>query len=332
MNILLTGGAGYIGSHCTLELIKRGHKVTVLDNLERGHLETLDTIKQLVGEFEFLKLDLRNLEELRTGLRDRQFDAVIHFAAYIDVGESVREPAKYFENNLVGSQYLFQVLLENKVDNVIFSSSAAVYGTQEIVPIPETAEKHPDSPYGETKLLMELILENYCQYSGMNAVALRYFNPSGAEGNIGERHYPETHAVPRVLKALLDNNFTFGVFGDDYDTPDGSCIRDFIHIQDLVDAHIACIDFLNNNKGFHAFNVATGKGTSVLELIKTAEEISGRKLDYKIQPRREGDPAQLVADPTKINSEIGWNAKYDIKDILKSAWEFAQKRPESDYQ
>ena len=332
MNILLTGGAGYIGSHCTLELIKRGHKVTVLDNLERGHQETLDTIQQQVGEFEFLKLDLRNLDELRSGLKDRHFDAVIHFAAYIDVGESVREPAKYFENNVVGSQYLFQVLLENKVNNVIFSSSAAVYGTQEIVPIPETAEKHPDSPYGETKLLMEMILENYCQYSGMNAVALRYFNPSGAEGSIGERHYPETHAVPRVLKALLDDNFIFGVFGDDYDTPDGSCIRDFIHIQDLVDAHIACIDFLNNNKGFHAFNVATGKGTSVLELIKTAEEVSGRKLKYKIQPRREGDPAQLVADPTKINTEIGWKAKYDIKDILKSAWEFEQKRPESDYQ
>lgn len=332
MNILLTGGAGYIGSHTTLELIKRGYQVSVLDNLERGHQETLYSIKQLVGEFEFLNIDLRNLENLRNGLRDRNFDAVIHFAAYIDVGESVREPAKYFENNVVGSQYLFQVLLENKVNNIIFSSSAAVYGTQEVVPIPETAEKHPDSPYGETKLLMEMILQNYCQYAGMNAVALRYFNPSGAEGNIGERHKPETHAVPRVLKALMDDKFTFGVYGDDYDTPDGSCIRDFIHIQDLVDAHIACIDFLNTNKGFHNFNVATGKGTSVLELIKTAEEVSGKKLNYKIQPRREGDPAQLVADPTKINTELGWKAKFDIKDILKSAWEFEQKRPESDYQ
>lgn len=331
MNILVTGGAGYIGSHTALELLKRGHTVTILDNLGKGHQETLDKIRKLAGEYEFLKLDLRDLDGLRSGLKGKYFDAVIHFAAYIEVGLSVQEPAMFFENNVVGSQYLFQVLLENKVNNIIFSSSAAVYGTQDIVPIKETADKHPDSPYGETKLLMERILESYCRYAGLNAIALRYFNPAGAEGNIGERHYPETHAIPRLLKALSDDSFTFGVYGNDYDTPDGSCIRDFIHIYDLVEAHIDCIQYLNTDKGFHAFNVATGSGTSVLELIRTAEEVTGKKLNYEIQPRRAGDPARLVADPTLIFEQMGWKAKYNIKDIIQSAWEFEKARPASDY-
>lgn len=331
MKILVTGGAGYIGSHCALELIKKGYEVTILDNLEKGHQETLDTITRLAGEYEFLKLDLRDLEKLREGLQGKHFDCVIHFAAYLEVGLSVKKPAMFFENNVVGSQYLFQTLLDNDIKNVIFSSSAAVYGTQEIVPIKEDADKHPDSPYGETKLLMERILESYCQYAGMNAVALRYFNPAGSHGSIGERHYPETHAVPRVLKALMDENFPFAVFGNDYDTPDGSCIRDFIHISDVVDAHISCIDYLNSNKGFETFNVATGSGTSVLELIKTAEEVTGKKLNYKIQPRREGDPARLIADPAKIFEKMGWKSKFNIKDILQSAWEFEQTRPQSDY-
>lgn len=331
MNILITGGAGYIGSHCALKLLEQGYNVTILDNLEKGHQETLDKIRKSIGEFEFLKLDLRNLESLRVSLKGRYFDAVIHFAAYIEVGLSVQKPAIFFENNVVGSQYLFQTLLENKVRNIIFSSSAAVYGTQTVIPIKEIADKHPDSPYGETKLLMEQILESYCRYADMNAVALRYFNPAGADGRIGERHFPETHAVPRVLRALMDQNFSFGVYGDDYETPDGSCIRDFIHIDDIVDAHIRCIDYLEENKGFDVFNIATGSGTSVLELIKTAEEVSGKKLDFQIQPRREGDPARLVADPTKIFEKLNWKARYNIKEIIQSAWEFEQTRPISDY-
>ena len=332
MNILVTGGAGYIGSHTTLELLKKGHTVTVLDNLERGHQDTLDKITSQVGEFEFQKVDLKNLEELQSALQGKFYDAVIHFAAFIEVGESVKFPEKYYENNVIGSQNLFQSLLSNEVRNIIFSSSAAVYGTQESVPIPENADKHPDSPYGDTKLQTEKNLEEHCANSGMNAVALRYFNPGGANGLIGERHVPETHAVPRVLKAISDPNFTFGLFGDDYDTPDGSCIRDFIHINDLVEAHISCIDYLHNNTGFHAFNVATGKGTSVLELIKTAEEVTGQKLNYRVEQRREGDPAQLVADPTKIMNEVGWSAKYGIKEILESTWEFEKTRPTEDYE
>ncbi len=331
MRILITGGAGYIGSHCALELLKRGYEVTILDNLEKGHQETLDTVRQLGGEYDFLRVDLRDIKSLREELRGKHFDCVIHFAAYLEVGLSVKNPAIFFENNVVGSQYLFQVLLENNIRNVIFSSSAAVYGTQEVVPIKEDAGKHPDSPYGETKLLMERILENYCRYAGMNAVALRYFNPAGAQGSIGERHYPETHAIPRLLRALIDPAFKFGVYGDDYDTPDGSCIRDFIHINDLVDAHIRCIDYLNTNKGFQTFNVATGTGTSVFELIKTAEGISGKKLNYEIQPRRGGDPAKLIADPGKIKSIMAWTAKHNIKEILESAWSFEINRPASDY-
>lgn len=330
MNILITGGAGYIGSHCALELLKRGHRVTILDNLEKGHKETLKKIRS-VGKFDFLKIDLRDLNALKKGLKNKNFDAVIHFAAYIEVGLSVKEPAIFFENNVVGSQYLFQTLLENKVKNIIFSSSAAVYGTQEIVPIKETANKHTDSPYGETKLLMERILENYCKYANMNAIALRYFNPAGSQGEIGERHYPETHVIPRLLRSILDSSFQFSVYGDDYDTPDGSCIRDFIHINDVVDAHIQCIDYLHRNSGFEVFNIGTGKGTSVFELIKISEEITGKKLNYFTKTRREGDPAKLIADPSKIKEKMNWASRYSIQDIIESAWIFEQTRPTSDY-
>lgn len=329
MNILITGGAGYIGSHTAYQLVSEGHKVTIIDNLEKGHQSALDTIKS-VGDFEFLQTDLRDLVALRNGLKGKSFDAVIHFAAYLEVGLSVREPAMFFENNVVGSQYLFQVLLENNVKNIIFSSSAAVYGTQDSdLLIKETALKSPDSPYGETKLLVERILKNYCNFAGVNAVALRYFNPAGASYGLGERHVPETHVIPRVLRALIDENFDFGVYGDDYKTPDGSCIRDFIHIEDLVNAHIAAIH--HNNKGFQAYNVGTGKGTSVFEIISTAEKVTGKKLNYDIKPRREGDPAFLVADPQEFIRNTGWDAQYGIEDIIKSAWEFEQNRPQEDY-
>lgn len=329
MKVLVTGGAGYIGSHTSYQLLKDGHEVTILDNMEKGHESALDIVKQ-AGEFDFLKSDLRDLVALREVLNGKSFDAVIHFAAYLEVGLSVKQPAIFFENNVVGSQNLFQVLLENGINNVIFSSSAAVYGTQTSNSmISESSPKSPDSPYGETKLLTERILESYCKYTDMNAVALRYFNPAGAAFGLGERHLPETHVIPRVLRAFLDQSFKFGVFGDDYPTPDGSCIRDFIHVEDLVSAHIAAV--YNISRGFRAYNVGTGNGTSVFEVIKAAEDVVGKKLTYEISERREGDPAMLVADPKLFTNDSGWKAKHDIHDILESAWEYEQSRPESDY-
>lgn len=332
MKILITGGAGYIGSHTAYKLIKQGHNVTIIDNLEKGHQSTLDKLKEKAGEFSFIKADLRDINSLREKLESKEFDAVIHFAAYLEVGRSTREPEVFMQNNVCGSQNLLQVLIENKISNVIFSSSAAVYGTPESTPIPEDAKKQPDSPYGESKLITERVLKTYCDFRGMNVVALRYFNPAGTFDDLeGERHIPETHLIPLLLHAYLDDSFKFSVYGDDYNTPDGSAIRDFIHMEDLVDAHIQCVQFLENNKGFHTFNVGTGHGASVLEVVKAAEKIIGKKLDYNSGPRREGDPDRLIADPTKIKTEMGWEAKYGIEEIVKSAWEWEQKRSLDDY-
>ena len=329
--ILVTGGAGYIGSHTCLQLLKEGYEVIILDNLEKGHQETLDALGK-IGSYEFINVDLRNLDELRKALEPYSFDAVIHFAAYLEVGFSTRNPELFFQNNVVGSQNLLQVLIEKNILNFIFSSSAAVYGTQESVPISETASMQPDSPYGETKLIIEQILRNYAEYRDMNAIALRYFNPAGAVAELpGERHIPETHVIPLLFHSFIDDDFTFSVYGDDYETTDGSAIRDFIHIADLADAHVKSVKYLQNMSGFEAFNVATGKGTSVLELVKTAEEVVGEKLNYNLGPRRAGDPKELVADPSKIMREMDWDAKYNLKDMLSSAWEWERQRDLADY-
>lgn len=333
MKILVTGGAGYIGSHTALELLKQGQHVAVLDNLEKGHQNVVEVLAEQGGDyFSFIKADLRDLAALRSELADVDIDATIHFAAYLEVGLSTQKPELFFENNVVGSQNLFQVLIEKDSKDIVFSSSAAVYGTQETVPIPESAAKHPDSPYGETKYIMERILESYTNFKGMNAIALRYFNPAGAvEGLPGERHIPETHLIPLLLHAYLSDDFQFKINGDDYPTQDGTAIRDFIHIQDLVNAHILSLEYLKHNPGFHAFNVGTGAGSSIKDVITTAEEVVGRELAYEVGPRRVGDPAELVADPNLIQTRIGWKAEYSLKDIIKSAWEWEQRRDIQDY-
>jgi len=332
MKILVTGGAGYIGSHTALRLIGLGHEVAILDNLERGRQETLDSIKKQAGDFEFLLADLCDLDKLHQILKDKKFDAVIHFAAYALVKESTDFPEKYMTNNVVGSQNLFQTLLEYNINNVIFSSSAAVYGTPDQVPIKETAATRPESPYGTSKLIMEMILKEYCSFKGMNAVSLRYFNPAGSyKGLIGERHLDETHIIPRLLHAFLDSSFKFSVFGSDYETSDGTAVRDYVHILDLVEAHIKAIDFLKKYQGYEVFNVATGQGSSINEVISAAEKVTGKKLKFQTGPRRPGDPAILVCDPAKIKDKMDWQAQYSLNDIIQSAWEFETKRPASDY-
>jgi UDP-glucose 4-epimerase len=327
MNILVTGGAGYIGSHATLALRQLGYDVTVLDNLENGHFSNIEYIIKTAGEIDFINCDLRNIEDLRNKLPIDKFDAVIHFAAYIDVGLSVQKPEIFFENNLVGSQNLLQVMVEKNIKKIIFSSTAAVYGTPKVFPIPETASKHPESPYGTSKLLVEKLLKTYSEYKDIDVVILRYFNPAGAYSEqLGERHDPETHVIPRLLKAYLDSNFKFGVYGNNYDTPDGSAIRDYIHIMDLVDAHITCLKYLKSFNGIDTFNVGTGKGVSVFELIEIASKITSKQLAYDIQPKREGDPAILIADPSKINNQLGWHTQYSIEQIVQSAWDWEQSR------
>lgn len=326
MNILVTGGAGYIGSHTVLQLLQQGHSVTILDHLNKDKADILDAIRQEAGEFELIKVDLQDLQELRNVLKGKHFDAVIHFAAFIEVGFSTKDPVKFIDNNVIGSQNLTKVLLENDIKNLIFSSSAAVYGTPKSVPIKEDAQLNPENPYGLTKVITEEILESYAQFLDMNVVALRYFNPSGSyKGLIGEKHQPETHVIPLILHTLTDASATFKVFGEDYDTPDGTAIRDYIHVLDLADAHISCIDYLNKNKGFEVFNVGTGDGSSVMEVIKATELITGKKVRYEVTQRRTGDSARLIADPTKIKSKLGWKAKYSLNDIIQSAWDWEQK-------
>jgi len=331
MNILITGGAGYIGSHTAYKLIKAGHNVTILDNLEKGHQETLDVLRQKAGDFKFINVDLRDIKGLRTALSKSVINSVIHFAGYIEVGRSAKEPQEFFENNTVGSQNLFKVLIENNIKKLIFSSTAAVYKPQDKL-LNENDTLAPESPYGTSKLLTERMLESYAKFANFNSIALRYFNPAGSFGGlIGERHLPETHLIPRLLRAFISDNINFGIFGNDYDTPDGTAVRDYIHLEDLVDAHISALKFLENNTGHHKFNVASGIGTSVQKMVDTAQKVLGKKLNYKIHPRRKGDADRLVASPNKINTEIGWKTKYDIEDIIKSAWEYERIRPANDY-
>jgi UDP-glucose 4-epimerase len=332
MKILVTGGAGYIGSHTTLELLRQGHQVSILDHLEKDKQEILDTVRTEAGDFEILKADLRNPEQLKQTLAGKAFDAVIHFAAFIEVGISTKQPVEFIDNNVIGTQNLIKVLMENGIINIVFSSSAAVYGTPESVPIREDARMHPENPYGLTKVLTEEILKCYCDFAGLNVVALRYFNPAGSyQGKIGERHNPETHVIPRLLRSFLDESFKFSIFGDDYETDDGTAIRDYIHILDLADAHIKCLGYLTGHKGFNAFNVGTGMGSSIKQVITTAEKITGKKLAFTTEQRRTGDSARLVADPSKIKKEMGWEPKYSLEDIISSAWEWEQRRTVADY-
>lgn len=332
MNVLITGGAGYIGSHTLLELLQKGHSVSVLDHLVKDKTDILNTVESIAGKFEILKADLRDKTELAHVLSGKTFDCVIHFAAFIEVGMSTKDPAGFIENNVNGTQNLLQALEKINVKNVVFSSSAAVYGTPESTPIPETAKPNPENPYGLTKYLAEEILKCYSEFSGFNAISLRYFNPAGSfEGKIGERHFPETHLIPRLLRHIIDKSHKFAIYGNDYDTPDGTAIRDYIHILDLAEAHVKTVEYLQGFKGYDVFNVGTGEGYSVAQIIEAARKITGKSFSVDTHPRRQGDSPKLIANPAKIANVLGWKAKYSLEDIISSAWEWEQVRPVSDY-
>ncbi len=321
MKILVTGGAGYIGSHMVKVLLERGHEVVVADSLERGFQDAVDgRAKQFIGNL----LNKQFVEQL---FLENHFDGVIHFAAYIAVGESMVKPAMYFENNFTGALNVLEEMNKNNVNNFIFSSTAAVYGTPTRVPIDEEHNKMPENPYGESKLMVEHLLRWIHQIYKINFVALRYFNASGAslDASVGERHKPETHIIPRVISSALQNN-TFSLFGDTYETPDGTCIRDYIHVLDLCEAHILALEKLWKNGGDDFYNVGVGKGYSNKEVVAMVEKVSGQKIHVEIVEKRAGDPNQLIANPAKIQSELGFSPKYsDLETVVKTAWEWHRR-------
>jgi UDP-glucose 4-epimerase len=318
--ILVTGGAGYIGSHTRYFLEKHGHSVLVADSLIRGHKEAVPT--------EILRtIDLREREKLTRLLQEGRVEAVIHFAAYISVGESTTRPEVYFANNVSGSLSLFEAMLEAGVKRVVFSSTAAAYGIPKSVPIREDAPYAPINPYGESKVMVEKILEWLDRYRELRSIRLRYFNACGSEpeSGLGERHDPETHLIPLLLEAVRSGK-PVSLFGDDYPTPDGTCIRDYIHVSDLAEAHIVAVEHLLKGGASDVFNVGTGTGHSVKEVLAAVERVTGKKVPHVIGPRREGDPPSLVADSTKLQSRLGWRAaRMDLDRVVADAWHFANR-------
>ncbi|AIQ63180.1 UDP-glucose 4-epimerase [compost metagenome] len=324
MAILVTGGAGYIGSHTVAELLERGEDVVVLDNLVTGHRESLLGGRLYVG-------DLRDKELLAKLFAENDIDAVIHFAASSLVGESMKDPVKYYDNNVYGTQCLLEGMQKAGVNKIVFSSTAATYGEPEKVPIEETDRTQPSNVYGETKLTMERMMSWFDKVLGIKYVALRYFNAAGAHasGKIGEDHRPESHLIPLVLQTALKQRESIAVFGEDYPTEDGTCIRDYIHVSDLADAHVRAVNYLRGGNSSNFFNLGNGTGFSVKEVIETAKEVTGLDIPVVIQERRAGDPAVLVASSEKARSVLGWNpARADLKDIIQSAWSWHSSHPQ----
>lgn len=318
MRVLVVGGAGYIGSHTTLMLAEAGHEPVVFDNLSMGH-------DWAVQWGEFVQGDLSDGDLLRTTLKEQRIEAVVHFAAFAYVGESVQNPRKYFENNVVQTLSLLNAMLDTGVKQIIFSSTCASYGIPERVPIDEHHPQKPINPYGESKLMVERILHWYGQAYDLNWIALRYFNAAGADpmARIGESHDPETHLIPLVIDAALERRGPVQIFGTDYATPDGTAVRDYIHVSDLADAHIRAIEYLANGGVSQPINLGTGRGYSVREVVDSVGRVSGKQVPFEEGPRREGDPPALVANPARAAEILGWRAKYqELDDIVATAWEW----------
>jgi len=321
--ILVCGGAGYVGSHAVHHLIERGEEVVVVDNLQQGHLEAVHP------KAHFYQVDIRNEDQLREVFSKHQIESVIHFAANSLVGESMQLPLKYYENNVYGTQVLLSLMVEFNVKYIVFSSTAAVYGEQEKMPITENATSIPTNTYGETKLAMEKMMNWVNKAHGIQYISLRYFNVAGAHSeNLGEDHNPETHLIPLILKVPLGQREEILIFGDDYDTPDGTCIRDYIHVNDLIDAHILALEKLRQGSESQIYNLGNGSGFSVKEVIEAARKVTGHPIPVKVVERRAGDPAQLIASSTKAQQELGWKPKFsNIEEIVATAWKWHQANP-----
>ncbi|MGN9867026.1 UDP-glucose 4-epimerase GalE [Bacillus swezeyi] len=325
MAILVCGGAGYIGSHAVAELLSRDEEVVIIDNLQTGHEEAA------LSGASFYKGDLRDETLLRKVFQENTIEAVMHFAADSLVGESVTDPLKYYDNNVYGAVCLLKVMREFDVKQIVFSSTAATYGEPDRVPIMETDVANPTNPYGETKLAIEKMLKWSEKAYGIRHVVLRYFNVAGAhvKGLIGEDHQPETHLIPIILQTALGKRDKIMIFGDDYLTPDGTCIRDYIHVMDLVDAHILAVERLRDGGESAVYNLGNGTGFSVKEVVETARKVTGRPIPAEIAERRAGDPAQLIASSAKAMHELGWKPKYnDLETIIESAWNWFKEHPD----
>ncbi|TVX89412.1 UDP-glucose 4-epimerase GalE [Paenibacillus agilis] len=325
MSILVTGGAGYIGSHTVQALLDGGYNVVVVDNLTTGHIESINQ-----AQVKFYSCDIRDKEMLSRIMREHSVESVIHFAASSLVGESMKDPAKYYDNNVYGTQCLLEAMSSQNVKHIVFSSTAATYGNPKQLPILETEPTMPTNTYGETKLTMERMMRWFEQAYGMTYVALRYFNAAGASENgaIGEDHTPETHLIPLVLQVALNQREHISVFGDDYDTSDGTCIRDYIHVSDLADAHVKALQHLQDGGTSDVFNLGNGNGYSVLEIIEAARVVTGHSIPARMEARREGDPAILIADASKAREQLKWVPQWtDIQQIISSAWKWHQANP-----
>jgi UDP-glucose 4-epimerase len=323
MAILVTGGAGYIGSHTVLYLKQRGEEVIVLDNLQKGH-------RDAVLDAKFYKGDLKDDGILDQIFKTHHIDAVIHFAANSLVGESVEKPLEYYDNNVIGTYHLVKKMIEHGVKKIVFSSTAATYGNPVRVPIQEDDPTVPTNPYGDTKLAIEKMLKWADGAYGLKSVSLRYFNAAGAdpEGRIGEDHTPETHLIPIVLQVALGQRDKVSIFGDDYPTEDGTCIRDYIHVMDLAEAHYLALQKLNNTNESGVYNLGNGKGFSVKEVIETCRKVTKREIPVEIAPRRAGDPAVLIASSEKAKRELGWEPKYpSLEEIITHAWNWHKNNP-----
>lgn len=324
MSILVLGGAGYIGGHTVYSLIEQGYEVVIIDNLEAGHREALHP------QAKFYKGDIRDREFLDSVFEQETIESVIHFAASIEVAESMKDPLKYYDNNLYGTKVLLDAMVAYGINKIVFSSTAAVYGEPESIPICEGDRTNPKNPYGETKFAMEKMVHWVGEAHGLSYVSLRYFNACGAHvnGTIGEAHNPETHLIPLILQVPLGQKEAIHIFGSDYDTTDGTCIRDYIHVSDLAQAHILAVQYLTDGNTSNIFNLGNGIGFSVKEVVQMARKVTGHPIPVNYKERRAGDPARLIASSEKARTKLGWNPKYaDLEQIISTAWNWHKNHP-----
>jgi UDP-glucose 4-epimerase len=322
-SVLVTGGAGYIGSHAVKSLRAAGQRVVVYDDLSAGHHEATRFADA------FIDGDIHDTEKLRSAFRDHEVDAVMHFAAWLSVGDSVRDPAGYYRNNVIGALSVLDAMVAERVLRFVFSSTAAVFGNPVETPITEDHPTQPINAYGETKLAVERALPHYEQAYGLRSVALRYFNAAGADpdGELGEDHHPELHLIPRAIDAALGRD-TFQIFGDDYETPDGTCLRDYIHVTDLADAHLRALESLRSGGPSARYNLGNGRPTSVKEVVDSVARVAGRQVPVTVGPRRAGDPGVLFASSARIKQDLGWTPRFeDIDTIVRTAWQWRLNHP-----
>lgn len=320
MKVLVIGGAGYIGSHTVKALQNAGHSVIIFDNLSSGHNKEIENVHVVQG-------DIRSKKDLDQIFNGKNFDAVMHFAAKIEVKESMIDPGAFYENNVLGTINILQEMRNHDIKTIVFSSTAAVYGMPEHIPITEDSKLSPINTYGESKLMVEKIIKDYHRSYGLNGVILRYFNAAGAstDGSNGEMHNPESHLIPIMIKKLLHNE-PITINGKDYDTPDGTAIRDYVHVQDIAQAHVLALEYANFEKAFNIFNIGTGNGFSIKQVVEALEKVTGKEMKVEYGPRREGDPSQLVASSEKIRQTLGWEPQYsNIETIIQTAYQWHKK-------